>query len=82
MNRNEVMKDLIVIVEDIKKTKYDQSQIGEASYLGGDLGVHSVEMLEAMYDLQKKFNIKIDDKDLVELYTIEDVLNMLGKYLK
>jgi acyl carrier protein len=81
MNRSEVMAELITIVEGIKKLTYDREQINETSYLGGDLGVHSVEMLEAMFDLQNRFQIKIEDRDLVELYSVKDVLDMLEKYI-
>jgi acyl carrier protein len=81
MERREVMAKLIKIIENIKQVKYDSQSIGEESYLGGDLGVHSVEMLEAMFDVQRDFRVVIDDKEFVNLYTIKDVMDMIMRNL-
>ena len=77
MDRNGLKRVLVNAISKVKRTTYDVANIAEDDYLGGDLGVTSVEMLECMYDIQKELEIEIADTKLVDLYTVKDVIDLI-----
>jgi len=81
MDRNEILKTVTEVISKIKKNSYNLDEINEDTFLGGDMGVDSVEMLEALHDLQKKYNIKISNDDMADIYTMQNVIDLIVKYL-
>lgn len=81
MDRSQIVSTIINTVEKLKNQTYNRDEITEETYLGGDMGVSSVEMLEAMFDIQKELNIQVPEQELADLYTIADVTNLVEKYL-
>jgi acyl carrier protein len=77
MERKEVHATLLEIMGNIKGATYRLEDITEETYLSGDMGVDSIEMLEALHDLQKRFDIKIPESEMVDIYTICDVVNLV-----
>ena len=53
--------------------------IGAASYLGGDLGVDSREMLEIWYEIEQRIGVRVDDAEKRDLYTLGDVVALLDR---
>jgi acyl carrier protein len=51
------------------------------SYLGGELGIDSREMLEIWYEIEKKLDITVHDYDKRDAYTIQDVVRIFEKQL-
>ena len=43
-----------------------------------DLGIDSLDVVELMYDLEKRFEIVIPDEDLLKLVTIGDLIEYLS----
>lgn len=44
-----------------------------------DLGFDSLDYVELLIELEKEFNIHINDAEFVELKTINDVINIVKK---
>ncbi len=61
----------------VKKTAFTKEDIPDDSYLGGDLGIDSIEMLEIWFHLEKELSIKIGDDLKRDVYTIDQVLGVL-----
>lgn len=80
MTRNEIKETLVQIIIKVKKTIYNE-EIEEDFYLGGDMGVTSVEMLECMFVIQKTLNIQLDDTELQGLYQVKDVIDLVENKL-
>ena len=78
-NRNDAMALLLQVINDIKKTGFTPDAVDPEFYLGGDLGIDSREMLEIWYELEQRLEIRIDDSDKRDLYTIADVLSLLER---
>jgi len=78
-------QDLLVVVLDvineIKKTGFTPDIVDLESFLGGELGVDSVEMLEAWYEIEKKLGIKVNDGEKRDIYTLGDLVGKIEAHL-
>lgn len=61
----------------VKKTAYTKESIVDDTYLGGDLGIDSIEMLEIWFLIEKELGIKLDDEVKRDIYTVSQVLSVL-----
>ncbi|MGP1676155.1 MAG: acyl carrier protein [Burkholderiales bacterium] len=68
-------------VNQVKRTGYSADGVTDATFLGGDLGVDSIEMLEIWFTLEKRFDIKIPDLDKRDIYTLGDAVQVLERHL-
>lgn len=80
MNRDEVAHELFKVIKAIKRNDMETSEWSEDAFLGGDLGLDSVEVLEAIVDIQKVFQVEIPKEDLGELYTVKDVVDLVLRH--
>lgn len=65
------------VVNNVKKTAFSLDIIAPDFHLGGDLGIDSREMLEIWYDLEEVLNVEIPDAEKRDIYTVEDVVEVL-----
>jgi acyl carrier protein len=56
---------------------YTESEIKEDSSLVGDLGLSSLDIVSIVADFEDEFNIKIEDKDIYNFLTVDDILKYL-----
>jgi acyl carrier protein len=78
----DALTTLLEVINDIKKTGFTLESVESDSYLGGDLGIDSREMLEIWYELEQRLGIRIQDADKRDLYTLADVVNLLEDKLE
>jgi acyl carrier protein len=74
---NEAMAMLLQVVNDIKKTGLTVDMVDPGFYLGGDLGIDSREMLEIFYEVEQRLDIRVDDSEKRDLYTLADVVALI-----
>lgn len=77
MNRGELFKEIQVLLAQILKIKV--SEITEKSSLQADLGLDSVDFWDAIASFRKKFNITVVEADVVNLKTVQDLVDLLEK---
>ena len=83
MERAEILDTVCIIFNAIKRTEqYSSATVTEVSYLGGDLGLDSIEMLEAWVDIQKKLDIFIDDEEMIDILQVSQVLDLIKEKLQ
>lgn len=68
-------------VNSVKRAAYSPQAISESTYLGGDLGIDSIEMLEVWFNLEKLLSIRIADDDKRDIYTVGETLAVVSRYL-
>jgi acyl carrier protein len=56
---------------------YTESEIKEDSSLVADLGLSSLDIVSIVADFEDEFNIKIEDKDIYNFLTVDDILKYL-----
>lgn len=56
---------------------YTESEIKEDSSLVGDLALSSLDIVAIVSDFEDEFNIKIEDKDIYNFLTVDDILKYL-----
>lgn len=76
-DQNNVLQSVLEIINDIKFTAFSSETVELNYFLGGDLGVDSVEMLEIWYDIEKTLDIKVEDHEKRDLYTLADVMKVI-----
>jgi len=47
-----------------------------------DLGADSLDTVELVMDLERKFRIEISDEDAEKLRTVQDIIDYIGKQTK
>lgn len=75
--QHDAMTDVLDVINDIKKTGFTVDTVDNDSYLGGDLGVDSREMLEIWYELEQRLGVEVGDAEKRDLYTLGDVVALL-----
>ncbi len=60
----------------------DESEITEASRLKEDLGIDSLASMQLILDMEQKFNIHVEDEEVMEIETVADVIALLEKKTK
>lgn len=60
-----------------KKLKMKESQISKESRLTDDIGVDSVDFWEIIAKVEQEFGIDVKDKDVKEVNTVQDVVDVL-----
>ena len=56
---------------------YTESEIKEDSSLVADLGLSSLDIVSIVADFEDEFNIKIEDKDIFNFLSVDDILKYL-----
>lgn len=59
--------------------KYTESEVREGSSLVGDLGLTSFDLAVIVSEFEEKFSISVEDRDVVGLVTVRDVVDYLEK---
>jgi len=75
-----LLEQFCTAVNAVKRTGYSGDTVNEGSYLGGDLGIDSIEMLEIWFRLEKALEIQIPDQDKRDIYTVGEVLATLSRH--
>ena len=60
----------------------DENEITEESRLKEDLGIDSLESMQLILDMEQKFNIHVEDEEVMEIETVADVIALLEKKTK
>ena len=60
----------------------DENEITEESRLKEDLGIDSLASMQLILDMEKKFNIHVEDEEVMEIETVADVIALLEKKTK
>jgi acyl carrier protein len=79
---NSLISVVIETINDVKKTALSSETVELDFYLGGDLGVDSREMLEIWYEIEKRLDVRIEDHEKRDLYTLADVVRVLNGKLE
>jgi acyl carrier protein len=77
-----VLAVVLDVINDVKRTGFTYESVEPEFYLGGDLGVDSREMLEIWYELEERLNVRVEDADKRDLYTLADVVGVLSRKLE
>lgn len=77
--QHEALDAFCQAVNVVKKTALTVEGIGPNQYLGGDLGIDSIEMLEIWFRIEKTLGIRIQDDEKRDIYTVEEVINVVQR---
>ena len=68
-----------VLVEAIN---VDEEEIKPEAKLNEDLGIDSLAAVELALELENEFDIRIEDEELANLVTVQDVMDIIEKKSK
>lgn len=75
--KTKTLKAVLDAINEIKKTGFEPESVDLDFYLGGDLGVDSREMLEIWYELEQRLDMRVQDEEKRDLYTLGDVVALV-----
>jgi acyl carrier protein len=58
-----------------------EKDIQLSSKLVEDLGMEELDIVEVVIDIEQRFNIEVDDDDIDDLITFQDLMNYVTKAL-
>lgn len=64
------------------KLNIDIKDIKPESNFSGDLGADSLDVVELMMEIEKDFNIKVEDGEMEGVKTVQDAVNLIETKLK
>ena len=73
----ETLKNILV-----EELQLDPEEITLEAELANDLGINSIELADLVMLCEDKFNLEIDDDDIHEFITVNDVVEYLEKHSK
>ncbi len=80
MNQKNLLLYFCDAVNAVKRTAFSPDIVESEAYLGGDLGIDSIEMLEIWFLIEKATGIKIPDNDKRDIYTVAEVLAVVDRH--
>lgn len=72
----EKIRDILVEYVEIPR-----EEITEEAKLVGDLGLSSLDVMDVVVAFEDEFNVKIPDRKLLQIVTIEDMMKLLEEEL-
>lgn len=77
----------MALIDDVKKVvatqlNTDESKITENSSFVDDLNADSLDLVELVMELEKKFDVKIPQEDQEKIKTVGDALQYIEKHKK
>ena len=78
MERNEILEKVIKLAKE-KLVPKKNIEIKETSYFQEDLNADSIDITDFAMELENLFEIKMDDKDMDNIKTIGDAVDLIYK---
>jgi len=63
----------------VKKLGVEESQVTDAANFTKDLGADSLDTVELIMELEKEFDLQIEDSDAEKIQTVGDVVSYLNE---
>ena len=76
-----VFEEVLIAINEIKRTGFTPDSVEPDFYLGGDLGVDSKEMLEVWYELEQRLGIQVSHGHKRDRYMLQDVVDVVRAQL-
>ena len=64
------------------KMKLDENEITPEKHLFNDLGADSLDFVELSMMLEREFNVKFSEDDMVNVKVVGDLYQLIEKYTK
>lgn len=69
------------VVEFLKNyAEFDAGEVSESTQLIADLGLDSIRLIAIAEDSERKYNIFIEDDELMRIKTVGDIANVIEKH--
>lgn len=81
MDRNEILSKLKGIIKPYLPLETSEISYNENSDLLKDLKINSAHIIDIILDIEKEFDIRIDDEDVEKMATIGDSITTIEKCL-
>ena len=79
MNREAIEEKLIPII--VERLNVSAEEVNASAHFANDLGADSLDQVELVMELEKQFNIQIEDDQAAKLQTVGSVIEYLERVL-
>lgn len=73
-----IEKEVIELIANVAEV--DEESISLSSDLMLDVGLESLDVVTLIAEFEKKYQVKIHDKDIKGLQTVEDIVNYIKEH--
>ena len=74
---NEIFEKIAAIIEDVADIPQDEIEV--SSSFMDDLDLASLEIMSIVAKIEKEFSVKISEKELLSIETIEDMIKFISE---
>lgn len=74
------LEKLKKIIADVLKT--DAEEITENTTFVDDLGADSLDIYQIIMDVEQEYDLEIDNKDLEQIRTVKDAVDVIKRMIK
>lgn len=77
-------EELAMVLKNIiaKENALDPNRINLSDRLIDDLNLDSLDLIELIVDIETEYDLQIDDYILDDVYTVQDALDLVKKYIR
>ncbi|WP_342265666.1 acyl carrier protein [Cardinium endosymbiont of Philonthus spinipes] len=79
MNREDIMAQVVAVV--VEKLHVPTQEVLPTAHFANNLGADSLDQVELIMELEKKFNVYIKDDEATNLQTVGSVVSYLEEVL-
>mgnify|MGYP002625930324 CR=1 FL=1 len=76
-DRTAIMEELKEALEHASNGKAKLSRVSEEALIVDDLGLYSLDLLDLRYEVEERWNLRIDDEEIVAMKTVGDVIDVI-----
>ena len=69
-------------VVEIIKNQFDIDEVKPETNLNEDLGSDSIDLLELVMEIEEEFDLEIDDTQLGDIKTVQDIVDSIEEAIK
>ncbi len=80
MNSNNTGQEIISIIADV--SGYDPEEIKPESKLADDLEIDSIQAIEIVVAIEKKYKISVRDEDVPNITTVGETISLVERLLQ
>jgi len=77
----ELLQAFCTALNAVKRTAWSPATVDPSHYLGGDLGIDSIEMLEIWFRVEKALAIQIPDDAKRDIYTVDEAMGVIVRHV-
>jgi acyl carrier protein len=72
-----IKEEIITILKKYASESFNMEALDMASNIKNDLGINSARIIDIIIDVEESFDIEIDNRDVRDVKTLQDIITLV-----